>query len=150
MSDKPFQRIDSESNTAVGRDFERIARDFFESKHRIKLTPSYQVRVGIGVRTKVRRFDLDCEEPATLIECKSHTWTVGGNMLSAKMTVWNESMLYFHLAPNAFRKILFVLRSVRREQTLAEYYLHTHGHLVPEGVQIWEYDQFAHDARQVC
>ena len=26
-----------------------------------------------------------------------------------KITVWNESMYYFHLAPSVFRKVLFVL-----------------------------------------
>lgn len=61
-------------------------------------------------------------------------------MPSAKMTVWNEAMYYFHVAPKNFRKILFVLKHHRRELSLASYYLQTHGHLVPDGVEIWEYD----------
>jgi hypothetical protein len=57
-----------------------------------------------------------------------------------KMTVWNEAMYYVHLAPAMHRKILFVLKHSRRELTLASYYLRTHGHMVPEGVEIWEFD----------
>ncbi len=58
------------------------------------------------------------------------------------MTVWNEAMFFFHLAPKRFRKVLFVLRhfSEKRNETLAEYYVRTHSHLIPCGVEIWEYD----------
>ena len=85
-----------------------------------------------------------------LVEYKSHTWTQGGNMPSAKMTVWNEAMYYFHLAPVMYRKILFVLKQSRREVTLASYYLRTHGHMVPDGVEIWEYDVETNTADQLC
>jgi hypothetical protein len=61
-------------------------------------------------------------------------------MPSAKMTVWNEAMYYFHVAPTEFLKILFVLKHERAGQSLATYYLHTHGHLVPDGVEVWELD----------
>jgi hypothetical protein len=61
-------------------------------------------------------------------------------MPSAKMTVWNEAMYYFHVAPASYRKIFFVLKHFRKEQSLAAYYLKTHGHLVPAGVELWEYD----------
>jgi hypothetical protein len=61
-------------------------------------------------------------------------------MPSAKMTVWNEAMYYFHLAPDHFRKIMFVLKHHRREESLATYYLRIHGHLVPADVEFWEYD----------
>ena len=70
------------------------------------------------------------ESPPVLVECESHTWTQGGNMPSAKMTVWNEAMYYFHVAPPSYRKILFVLKHFRKEQSLAAYYLKEHGHLV--------------------
>lgn len=61
-------------------------------------------------------------------------------MPSAKMTVWNEAMYYFHVAPKDYRKIMFVLKHNRREVSLASYYLKTHGHLIPDGVEVWEYD----------
>lgn len=71
-------------------------------------------------------------------------------MPSAKMTVWNEAMYYFHLAPETYRKILFVLKHSRRDVTLAGYYLKTHGHMVPTGVEIWEYDMTAKTAKRLC
>ncbi|CAN5528043.1 hypothetical protein BH24ACT21_BH24ACT21_06010 [soil metagenome] len=59
------------------------------------------------------------------------------------MTVWNEAMYYFQLAPENFRKILFVLRhyNPKKKETLVEYYSRTYGHLIPNGVEIWEYDE---------
>jgi hypothetical protein len=89
---------------------------------------------------KVRKFDLGSEDPAVLVECKSHTWTAGEKSPSAKMTVWTESMYYIHLAPEKYRKILFVLRSVQRDVNLAAHYLKNHLHLVPPNVEFWEYD----------
>ncbi len=61
-------------------------------------------------------------------------------MPSAKMTVWNEAMYYFLLAPSRFRKIMFVLKHDRAGCSLASYYLRTHVHLVPDGVEFWEFD----------
>ena len=86
-----------------------------------------------------------------LVECKSHHWTVTGNMPSAKVTVWNEAMYYFHLAPANFRKVLFVLeaRHPRRRETLGEYYVRTNRHLIPPDVAIIEYDAQLQTGRDV-
>lgn len=61
------------------------------------------------------------------------------------MTVWNEAMYYFSAAPADYRKILFVLKdtSTNREETLDEYYVRTFSHLIPNDVEIWEYDMNA-------
>jgi len=74
----------------------------------------------------------DAEEKI-IIECKSHRWTSRDNVPSAKLTVWNEAMYYFHLAPAEYRKIFFILRdySNKRHETLGEYYIRTYGHLIP-------------------
>ena len=48
-------------------------------------SPNFQVQVGAASERRVRKFDLGCAEPATLIECKRHTWTKGGNAPSAKL-----------------------------------------------------------------
>ena len=78
-----------------------------------------------------------------LVECKSHRWTTGGNVPSAKVTVWNEAMYFFHLAPMQYEKVLFVLRhfDARRRESLAEYYVRNYGHLIPNDVKILEYDE---------
>lgn len=61
-------------------------------------------------------------------------------MPSAKMTVWNEAMYYFHIAPRRFRKIMFVLKHHKADLSLASYYLRTYGHLIPDDVELWEFD----------
>ena len=138
MNTNNFQRVGSISNAHAGSDFEEIARTFFATQG-IPLARNFVLSVGVATQKKAHRFDLGAEDPATLVECKSHTWTQGGNMPSAKLTVWNEAMYYFHIAPAEYRKIFFVLKHLRGDISLATYYLANYRHLVPEDVEIWEY-----------
>ena len=135
-----FQRLGAISNADVGSDFETAAQEWF-LKEGVRLQRNYSVEVGLS-KMKERKFDLGSSEPPVLVECKSHKWTSGGNVPSAKITVWNESMYYFLLAPPGFRKVLFVLRDVseKRGESLAEYYVRNHSHLIPNDVEILEYD----------
>lgn len=57
------------------------------------------------------------------------------------MSVWNEAMYYFHIAPPEYKKIMFVLHDVNviRKESLVDYYIKTHGHLIPHDVEFWEY-----------
>ena len=135
-----YQRRGSTSNSHVGRDFEAAAQDYFR-KMGISLRKDHSVQIGLSSQ-KDRKFDLGSDDPPVLVECKSHTWTSGGNVPSAKMTVWNEAMYLFLLAPKCFQKILFVLRDFNEERnvSLAEYYVRNYSHLIPDDVEIWEYD----------
>ena len=135
-----FQRVGSTSNSQVGHDFEATAQEYFRQEG-ISLKKGYSVQIGVSSK-KERRFDLGSDNPPLLVECKSHTWTSGGNVPSAKMTVWNEAMYYFLLAPKGFRKILFVRRDLneRKGESLAEYYVRNNNHLIPDDVEILEYD----------
>ena len=139
--DKPFQRKGAESNTQVGRDFEAKAQVFF-AQQGLHLTPGMAVEIGINGR-KSHNFDLGDEQKRVIVECKAHTWTEGGNVPSAKMTVWNQAMFFFYAAPSGYRKILFVLKdfSQKRNETLAEYYIRTNPHLIPNDVEVWEHDE---------
>ncbi len=150
METANFQRIGSPSNTHVGNAFETEARAFFAAQG-IMLTPGLSVPVGVHAAKKHHKFDLGSEEPPILVECKSHTWTETGNMPSAKVTVWNEAMYYFHTAPARYRKILFVLKHshVKKPLTLASYYLRTFMHLIREGVEVWEYDSVSKHAERI-
>ena len=141
-TNKPFQRVGSKSNAHVGREFEKSTRTFFFSKS-IELLPDIKIPVGVGNIKKIHAFDLGCEQKKIIIECKSHKWTSGNNVPSAKLTVWNEAMYYFHVAPKGYRKIMFVLKdfSEKRNETLAGYYLRTYSHLIPNDVEFWEYDE---------
>ena len=140
---RPFQRIGAESNAQVGRDFELVAQRVLAQQLGLHLQLSHIVPVGMGTTMKPHAFDLGCAAQRCLVECKSHRWTTGHNIPSAKLTVWNEAMFYFLASPSDYRKILFVLRDLRRGigESLATYYLRTSGHMVPSGVEIWEYDE---------
>ncbi|MDE2117830.1 MAG: hypothetical protein KGJ19_04470 [Betaproteobacteria bacterium] len=147
---KSFQRIGAESNAQVGREFELRAQSFFATQG-IQLKLNHKVEVGIeGNEKKLHAFDLGCDEKKILVECKSHRWTTGNNVPSAKMTVWNEAMYYFHAAPRNYRKIMFVLHHCNDQgKSLASYYLDTHRHLIPSGVEFWEYDERKMTATQL-
>lgn len=151
MMNKPFQRIGAKSNAHVGAEFERLTHEYFLTQG-IELNPDFSVLIGVGNNEKkAHRFDLGAMHPALLVECKSHTWTAGDKVPSAKMTTWNQEMYYFHLAPDHFRKILFVLKdlSTKRQETLAEYYARTNKHLIPNMLEIWEFDFEAKTASQI-
>ena len=143
-----FQREGSTSNAHVGRAFELEAQKHFWDEEEIVLQRPYPVLVGLsGKRKEYRRFDLGSDEPRILVECKSHTWTKSGHVPSAKITAWNEAMFFFSLTPDeGYRKVLFVWRSVtpKREESLAEYYVKNHQHLIPDDVEIWEFDGSEH------
>jgi hypothetical protein len=139
---QPYQRLGSISNAQVGNDFELLAQRFFGSQG-IELERNYVAEIGIEALKKPHAFDLGCKAKKWLVECKSHRWTTGHNVPSAKLTVWNEAMYYFYAAPSEYKKVLFVLRDLRRGtgESLANYYVRMYGHLVPLGVELWEYDE---------
>jgi hypothetical protein len=133
-----FQRAGALNNTQVGRDFEEAARLFFATTN-IALQSGFSEKVGYKIK-KSHKFDLGSKEPPILVECKSYTWTSGGNSPSAKIRGLNEVMLLFSLAPKRYRKILFVLKHLRKDVSLASHYIKTQGHLIGPGIEIWEFD----------
>jgi hypothetical protein len=139
--DKPFQRKGAISNAHVGDDFEAKAIEFF-GQSGLYLIRNFAIDIGITSR-KPHNFDLGNYQPKVLVECKSHTWTEGGNVPSAKITTWDQAMFFFYLAPPAFRKIFFILKdfSLKRDETLGQYYVRSNYHLIPEDVEIWEFDE---------
>jgi len=133
-----FQRIDSISNSHAGREFEEMARLFFANTG-VSLEDGFSAPVGFRVK-RLHKFDLGREHPPLLVECKSYTWTNGGNSPSAKIRGLNEVMLLFSLAPARYRKILFMLKHLRKGLSLAGHYVRTQGHLIGPNVEIWEFD----------
>lgn len=135
-----FQRRGAISNTHAGRDFEVAARLFF-AETGIALTSPFTVAIGGRIK-KPHRFDLGSEDPPILVECKSYKWTETGNSPSAKIKGMNEVMLMFAAAPPRYRKILFVLKHLhfRTKVSLATHYIRSQGHLIGDGVEIWEFD----------
>jgi hypothetical protein len=145
--DNNFQRIGSISNAHAGREFEEAARVFF-AETGVSLHPEFSAPVGFKVK-KPHKFDLGSEDPPILVECKSYTWTSGGNSPSAKIRGLNEVMLLFSVAPNHYRKILFILKHLRKDVSLAHHYIKTQGHLIGPKIEIWEFDLDAKRGEQV-
>ena len=147
--DKPHQRKGAANNAQVGREFELGVQDFLEKKG-LQLSSNLAVEIGINGR-KLHKFDLADENKKVIVECKSHKWTEGGNVPSAKMTAWNQAMFYFHASPKFYRKIFFVLKdfSQKRNETLGEYYIRTYHHLIPKDVEVWEFDEQMHTAKRI-
>lgn len=127
------------SNSIKGVEFEKRCLDFFAYQW-FDLRRELVVSVGVSGYKKEHKFDLGSENSKVVIECKCHTWTSGNNTPSAKMSTWNEAMYYFHVCPSDYKKIFCVLKSEKKGQTLCEYYIRIHGHLIPDDVEIWEYD----------
>jgi hypothetical protein len=142
-----FQRVGAISNTHAGREFEEAAQLFFEQTG-ISLTREFVAPVGFKIK-KSHKFDLGSEAPPILVECKSYTWTVGGNSPSAKIRGLNEVMLLFSVAPAHYRKVLFLLKHLRRNVSLATHYIQTQGHLIGPGIEIWEFDLNDKKAEQI-
>lgn len=148
------QRKGSISNAHAGKEFEKLTKLFLEKQCNITLSPKFSVPIGISGSntTKNHDFDLGCSNNKILVECKSHNWTETGNVPSAKLTVWNEAMFYFYLAPSSFTKILFVLKAnhpKHGQKSLADYYVEKHSHLIPLDVTIIEYDTISHTANKI-
>jgi hypothetical protein len=133
-----FQRVGAVSNTQVGNEFEEAARLFF-AETGIHLQRNFVAPVG-HIKKKPHKFDLGSEDPPILVECKSFTWTSGGNSPSAKLRNMNEVMLLFSVCPQHYRRILFVLKHMRRDLSLASHYVKTQGHLIGPGIEVWEFD----------
>lgn len=143
------QRRGAISNSHAGREFEEAARLFFKGTG-ISLTPAFSVEIGGRIK-KGHNFDLGSEDPPILVECKSYTWTETDRPPSAKIGGMNEVMLLFSAAPTHYRKILFVLKHLRLKtgMSLAIHFIRGQGHLIPEGVEIWEFDLDAKSAARV-
>ena len=137
-----FQRVGAPNNAYVGRSFEAKAAAALQGA-KVFVSAPLPLAIGVGKIKKVHKFDLGSQEPPIVVECKSHRWTAGKNVPSAKLTVWNEAMYYFSIAPAGFRRIFFVLRdySTKHNCTLAEYYLRTYPHFIPDGVEVWEFNE---------
>jgi hypothetical protein len=145
-----FQRKGSVSNARVGSDFVDIAKAFFASKG-VSLDKDIPISIGVENKRKEHVYDLGNIDKKIIVECKSHKWTESDKVPSAKMTVWNQEMYYFNLAPKGYRKIFFIFRdhSKSRKETLGQYYLRIHSHLIPSDVEFWEYDEKSQTATKI-
>lgn len=145
-----FQREGSESNPEEGRKFVDAVQEYLLQREGVSLQKQFALEVGLSTK-KGRKFNLGSANPPLLVVCKSYTWTKTGNAPSAKLTALNLAMYYFLLAPPEYRKVLFMLRDLTegKGESLAEYYVRHHRNLIPDDVEIWEYDEGSSSAARV-
>ena len=100
-----------------------------------------ETKIPIGNPAKDHKFDIVNLDKRIAIECKRYTWTITGNVPSAKMGFTNEAAFYLSFLPENFEKYIVMLRSYneKRNESLAEYYYRTNHHLIGK-VIVAEYD----------
>jgi hypothetical protein len=132
-----FQRIGAKNNTEVGREFQTKARRYFASQG-IVLEPN--VKVSVGSPPAPRLFSLGSHEPPILVMCKSLKWTGTENTPSAKIKTLNTVAMLFGLCDPRYRRIIFMLKDLRKGESLARYFVRTQGNLIGPGVEVWDFD----------
>ena len=117
-------------NTDVGRRFQELVRSILEEKYGVCF--ELEASVPIGKPAKDHRFDLANKDRSIVAECKCYTWTDSGNVPRAKMMGLDEAVFYFGFLPRTTKKLLCMkkARYHGKAETLAEYYVRIHGHLL--------------------
>jgi hypothetical protein len=125
-------------NPHIGRIFQIAVKNILCKRYNTDF--DLEVSIEIGNPPKPHKFDLATEDESIVVECKCYTWTDTGNVPSAKLMGLDEAVFYFGFLPRKTTKIICMKRSVfpGKEETLAEYYVRVHGHLLND-VKIFEF-----------
>ena len=117
-------------NPHVGRRFQESVKLILEKKFCTSFEP--EAVVAIGKPAKNHKFDLANDDRSIVAECKCYTWTDSGNVPSAKLMGLDEAVFYFSFLPTETKKILCMKKATYqgKTETLAEYYVRVHGHLL--------------------
>ena len=137
--------MSNSDNPRIGSEFQRRVREWFASEYNMPFDLEVQIPIGSKLldpaQYKNHKFDIVSEDGAYVIECKCYTWTVSGNVPSAKMGFANEAAFCLSLLDGTRKKYIVMYKSFneKRNMTLAEYYYHTNKHLLGD-IIIAEYD----------
>ena len=118
------------------RAFQALSKEFFENELGVTLDEEVAFDLPNG---ETHRFDLASEDSSIFIECKSYTWTSGGNEPAAKLNHAKTDAKYL-LASAARRKILAFEDDIlpKDGKSLAELFARRNGKWL-EDVEIWRY-----------
>ena len=132
--------MSNSDNPHIGAEFQRQVMEWFKDNFKGK-SFVMEKPIPIGEPRNEHKFDIASEDNSIVIECKRYTWTISGNVPSAKIRSVNEAVLYFSFLDDSIDKYIVMYRSynVKRKQTLAEYYYETYRHLIGN-VKVAEYD----------
>jgi hypothetical protein len=119
---------------ATWREFERIAKSFFEQELSKPLLEQIPLKLRTG---EVHKFDLISDDEQIVIECKNHTWTKSGNYPSAKVIDAQRSIELLHKCP-ANRKIIVFHDHQGPKETLVAVFVRRNKPLLA-GIEVWRY-----------
>jgi hypothetical protein len=100
------------------------------------------IAIPIGEPAKEHKFDCVSEDKQYVAECKCYAWTETGNFTpGAKIKAINEAVFYMHYLSAETAKIILLKKATpdKKNETLAEYYVRTHKHLL-KGIEVLEID----------
>lgn len=102
---------------------------------------SHPVTLPIGILSKQQcSFDLGSDD--VLIACQVQQWTKRDAVPRDAFVRWSGILYRFSLAPGYCRKILAVAASRNQAgESLARVFVVSHGHLIPPGVEIWQFEE---------
>lgn len=131
--------MSNSDNPRIGTDFQKQVLEWFQTYRGAGF--EMETKIPIGNPAKDHKFDIVNLDKRIAIECKRYTWTITGNVPSAKMGFTNEAAFYLSFLPENFEKYIVMLRSYneKRNESLAEYYYRTNHHLIGK-VIVAEYD----------
>jgi hypothetical protein len=116
------------------KDFENLVEGYFEDTLGIQFEDQVSQDEADGGRHK---FDIVSIDREIVIECKSHTWTKGGNYPSAKVA--DALVAAEHLkGHSAKRKLLVFQDDTLRGKSLAETFMRRNREKL-HGIEIWVY-----------
>ncbi|MBQ8054840.1 MAG: hypothetical protein IJ198_13725 [Lachnospiraceae bacterium] len=122
--------MSNSDNPINGAIFQKQVLEWFRVHYKVSF--SLEKKIPIGNPPKDHKFDIVADNDLIAIECKRYTWTETGNVPSAKMGFTNEAAFYLSFLPDAYKKIIVMLRCYhpKRKESLAEYYYRTYRHLL--------------------
>ena len=131
--------MSNSDNPIIGAAFQKQVMEWFIKHHGDGF--ELEKKIKIGKPATGHKFDIVNEEKKIAIECKRYTWTVSGNVPSAKMGFTNEAAFYLSFLPDSYKKYIVMLRSYteKRKESLAEHYYRTNKHLIGKTI-VAEYD----------
>ncbi|WP_205793642.1 hypothetical protein [Methanosarcina sp. MSH10X1] len=126
-------------NPIVGRMFQELSTVLLSEYYNKPF--SADIAILIGEPAKQHKFDCVSEDKQYVAECKCYRWTEAGNIPSAKVAAINEAVLYMLFLPAETVKIIIMEKAthVKKNETLAEYYVRTYRHLL-KGIKVLEID----------
>ena len=125
------------SNAQKGLEFERIAKKYFEEKHKVKFKKT-KIKIGFN-GGKLREVDLVNEELKIIIECKNFRYTSGNNVPSAKISDFIKEVYKLYIAPEEYKKIICISKSYNKKGiSLKNYILDKYYDFIPETIEVIE------------